>query len=106
LIYLQCFHAFKLFVPVVGARFSVPVQTGFEIHSASYTMGTGIFPGGKVRPGRGVHHPTPSSAEVKERVDLRITLSLSLGLRGLFSGERYLFTFVLSNAGYSIRFYL
>jgi hypothetical protein len=28
-----------------------------------------VFPGVK-RPGRGVHHPPPSSAEVKERVEL------------------------------------
>jgi len=32
-------------------------------------MGTGTFPGVK-RPGRGVDHPLPSSAEVKERVKL------------------------------------
>ena len=32
-------------------------------------MGTGSFPGVK-RPGRGVDHPPPSSAEVKERVEL------------------------------------
>ena len=38
-------------------------------HPTSYTMGTGSFPGVK-RPGRGVGHPLPSSAEVKERVEL------------------------------------
>jgi len=32
-------------------------------------MGTGSFPGVK-QPGRGVDHPPPSSAEVKERVKL------------------------------------
>jgi len=32
-------------------------------------MGTGSFSGVK-RPGRGVDHPLPSSAEVKERVEL------------------------------------
>jgi len=32
-------------------------------------MGVGSFPGLK-RPGRGVDHPPPSSAEVKERVEL------------------------------------
>ena len=53
----------------VGARFSAPVQTGSEAHPASYAMGTGSFPGVK-RPGRGVDHPPPSSAEVKERVQL------------------------------------
>jgi len=34
-------------------------------------MGTGSFPGVK-RPGRGVDHPPPYSAEVKERVELYI----------------------------------
>jgi hypothetical protein len=32
-------------------------------------MGTGSFLGVK-RPGRGVDHPPPSSAEIKERVEL------------------------------------
>jgi len=53
----------------VEARFSAPVQTGPEAHLASYTMGTGSFPGVK-RPGRGVDHTPPFSAEVKERVKL------------------------------------
>jgi hypothetical protein len=53
----------------VGARFYAVVQTGPGAHPASYTMGTGSFPGVK-RPGRGVDHPPPSSAEVKEKVDL------------------------------------
>jgi len=48
-----------------GARFSAPIQTGPGTHPASYTIGTGCFPGGK-RLGRGVDHPPPSSAEVKE----------------------------------------
>jgi hypothetical protein len=51
------------------ARFSSPVQTGPGAHPASYTMGTGFFAEVK-RPGRGVDHPTPSSAEVKESVKL------------------------------------
>jgi hypothetical protein len=38
-------------------------------HPASYTMGTGSFPGVKW-PGRGVDHPPTSSSEVKERVEL------------------------------------
>ena len=53
----------------VGARFSAPFQTGPQAHPDSYKMGTGCFRGLK-RPGRGVDHPTPSSAEVKERVEL------------------------------------
>jgi len=39
----------------VEARFSAAVQTGPEAHPASYTMGTGSFPGVK-RPRRGVYH--------------------------------------------------
>ena len=53
----------------VGARFSAPVQTGPGAHPASYTRGTGSFPGVK-RPGRGVDHLLPPNAEVKERVEL------------------------------------
>jgi len=53
----------------VGARFSAPIQTGREAHPASCTMGTGSFLGVK-RSGRGVDHPPPSSAEVKDRVEL------------------------------------
>ena len=52
-----------------GARFSAPVQTGPGTHPAPYTMGTGSFPGVK-RPGRGVDHQPPSSAKVKEKVEL------------------------------------
>ena len=52
-----------------GARFSAPIQTCFEAHPSSYAMGTGSFPGVK-RPGRGVDHPPPSCAEVKESVEL------------------------------------
>ena len=51
------------------ARFSVPVQTFPGVHPASGTMGTGSFQGVK-RPGRGVDHPPPFRAEVKERVQL------------------------------------
>ena len=47
----------------VGARFSAPVQTGAGGYPASYTMGTGSFPGVK-RSERAVNHPPPSSAEV------------------------------------------
>ena len=53
----------------MGARFSAPIQTDSEAHPAFYTMSTGSFPGAK-RPGLGVDHPPPYSAEVKERVEL------------------------------------
>ena len=56
-------------IPVGGWRFSAPIQTGPGVHPASYIKGTGSFPGVKW-PGRGVDHPPPSSAEVKERVEL------------------------------------
>jgi len=42
-------------------------------------MDTGFFTGIK-RPGRGVDHPPPSSAEVKERVEIYVYSPL--GLRG------------------------
>jgi len=53
----------------MGARFSAPVQTGFGAHPASYTVGNGSLPGVK-QPECGVDYPPPSSAEVKERVEL------------------------------------
>jgi hypothetical protein len=53
--------------PSRGARFSAPIQTDAGAFPASYTMGTASLPGIK-RPERGVDHPPPSSAEVKERV--------------------------------------
>jgi hypothetical protein len=53
----------------VGARFSAPDQTGPGAYPASCTKGTGSFPGVK-RPGRRGDHPSTSSAEVKERVEL------------------------------------
>jgi hypothetical protein len=53
----------------VEARFFVPIQAGAGAHPASYTMGTGPFPGVR-RLERGVNQPLLSSAEVKERVEL------------------------------------
>ena len=58
----------------VGVRFSAHVQTGPGSYPASCTMGTRSFPGVK-RPGRGVDHPPPSGAEVKERVELYLYFS-------------------------------
>ena len=34
------------------ARFSTPIQTGPGAHPASYTIGTGLFPGGKAASAR------------------------------------------------------
>ena len=54
-----------------GGKLSAAVQTGSGAHAASCTIGTGFFHRVK-RPGRGVNHPPPCSADVKERVDLYI----------------------------------
>jgi len=61
-----------------GARFSAPVKTGPEAHPAPCTIGTGSFSGVK-RPRRGVDHPSPSSAEVKEREELYLYLYYTSG---------------------------
>jgi len=53
----------------VVSRFSAHVQTGPGDHSAFYIIGTGSLEGVK-RPGRGIDHPPPSTAEVKESVEL------------------------------------
>jgi len=53
----------------VGARFFTPIQTSPGAHAASYTLGTGSFLELKL-PGHGVDHQPPSSAKVKERVEL------------------------------------
>ena len=52
-----------------GARFSTSVQTVPGTNPASCTMGTESFPVVK-RPRRAEHHPTTSSTEIKERVEL------------------------------------
>ena len=61
----------------MGTTFFAPVQIDPGAHPAFYTMGTGSFPGVK-RPGRGVDHPPPSSAEVKERVELYLYSPMGL----------------------------
>ena len=84
-----------------GARFSAPVQTGPGAHPASYTTGTVSFPGVK-RPGRGVDHPPPYSAVVKERVELDLyTLS---GPSWPVLGRPLPFTFMCSRSRISCLF--
>jgi len=60
---------------LVEERFSAPVQTIPGAHPASYTMGTWSFQGIK-RTRRDVLHPPPSSAEVKEKVQLYLYFSV------------------------------
>jgi hypothetical protein len=55
--------------PGIESRWGRDFQHPSRVYPASCTMGTGSFPGVK-RPGRGVDHPPPSSAKVKERVEL------------------------------------
>ena len=63
-----------------GARFSALVQTGTGTQPASYTMGTGSFPGVK-RPGRGVDHPPHLAPRLK--IEWGYTSAPPLGLHGL-----------------------
>jgi hypothetical protein len=48
-----------------GAKFTAPVQIGHGAHPPSDTISSGLK-----RPGRSFSHPLPSSAQVKERVEL------------------------------------
>ena len=52
----------------VGTILSAPIQTSPGSHPAPYTMGIGSFLRVK-RLGRGIIHPHPSSAEVKQRAE-------------------------------------
>jgi hypothetical protein len=65
------------------AKFPAPVKTGTGAHPASDTMGTWLFPEGVgVKAAKAwCWPPTPSSAEVKETVEL---YNYSLDLYGLF----------------------
>jgi hypothetical protein len=51
--------------------------------------GYGVFAGGNVRPGRGADPSPPSSAEVKNRVELYL-YTFPKGLCGLWKSETYL----------------
>jgi hypothetical protein len=75
----------------VWARFSAPVQTGPGARPASYTLGTGVFPGLK-RPMCGVNYPPPLAQRLKKWWNYSSTPPL--GLRGLFYGEHLLVTLI------------
>ena len=86
----------------MGARFSAPVQTGSEVHPASYTLGTGSFPGLK-RPGCGVDHPHHLAPRLKK--EQSYTSTPPLGLRDLFYGELYLYVYVTVTVTFIFRQY-
>ena len=92
MIVLWCFYNLHIFVVIVGLddsvgiatscgldgpgiesrrghNFSHPYRPPWGPHSLPYNEYRVSFPGVK-RSGRGVNHPPPSSAEVKERVEL------------------------------------
>ena len=54
-----------------GRHFRTRPELPWGPHSLLYNVYRISFPGVK-RPGRGVHHPPPSSTEVKERVELYV----------------------------------
>ena len=75
----------------VGARFSAPIQTGSGLHPASHTMSTRFL-----RPGRGVNHPPPSSATIRERVEVYVVHLLHFC--GFMNGYRAKFTSLITGA--------
>ena len=75
----------------LGAKFSAPVQTGPGAHPASYTVGSGYFPGVK-RPERGVGHPPHLGPRLKK--EYSDTSTPPLGLPGLLQGQLYLYIYI------------
>ena len=69
-----------------------PVQTGPGAHPAICKMGTGSFPGGKVRPGRAADHSPTSSAAVME--EYSYTSTHPLGHTGPVTGSLYLYLYL------------
>jgi hypothetical protein len=74
-----------------GATFSAPVQKGSEAHPASYTMGTGSFPGVKW-PGRGVDHRPHLAPRLKK--EYSYTSTPPMGLSGLLQGKLHLYLYL------------
>jgi hypothetical protein len=79
--------------PAGAGNFSLHrIQNGSGAHSASYPVGTwGSFPGGKAT-GREADHSRPSSAEVKECVELYLHSPIRLhGVVLKVQGQLYLY---------------
>ena len=68
-----------------------PCRPALGPHPASCKMGTGSFPGGKVRPGRDADHSPSSSAAVMEQYSY--TSTHPLGHTGPVTGSLYLFIY-------------
>jgi hypothetical protein len=70
-------------VPAGAGNFSLyhRVQNGSRAHPASYPVGTGAFSLGVKWPGREADHSPPSSAEVKECVELYVHFPNTLSWR-------------------------
>jgi hypothetical protein len=77
-------------IPRFGGEIFRNVLTGPGAHPTSYTMNILSFPGVK-RPGRGVDHPPPPNAEVKESFEL---CYYYFHLRGLFEGDIYVYIYI------------
>jgi len=75
-----------------GPRFSATAQTDPRVHPASYTVGTGSFPEIN-RPERDADHPSQSSVEVRERVELHVVLLISASV----ACSRVNFTFIFTS---------
>jgi hypothetical protein len=69
------------------------VQNGSGAHPASYAVGTTSFLPGVERPGHETDHSPPSSAEVKEWVDLYLHSPKTPPWRGAHLKHRDNFTF-------------
>jgi hypothetical protein len=78
-----------------GARFSVPLPTGTEAHPVACRMDTGSFPGGKAAVACWQH--TPSSTQVKERVELYVYTPLAPHIRAFMacSGVNFTLSYIL-----------
>jgi hypothetical protein len=86
------------------------VQTGSGAHPASYPMGIGDLSLGVKRPRREADHSLPSSAEVKECVDLYLHFRNISSWRGAYLSAGTILPFTLclkaDTYAYSINIYI
>jgi hypothetical protein len=77
----------------VNTRSSAPIQTGPGAHPVLYTIGTESLSQGVRGPERGVNHPPPPSAEVKQR--LQLFLYFPSGSSCFFLGKYFVVVVVI-----------